>query len=383
MLEKCIAITAKGRRCKNSTRYEKQTCWVHRALEEKFQQSNLMTQIMTRITRRVVQNIKTSLPAMMTHSRTLEALSSITTCKCCYDDQVPNNQLIRCSNVSCENGHFACVDCIRGYVDANMQAGASLKCMFECEGVYGRDIMQMALTVETFPKFCNALDIQEVSEIANALTNYQICPFCSRYGCVVDTPQQVQCIKCDNIWCSKCRRRIHTGDCYSLLFGQDETILEKCNTVDKMLQELSTNALSHSCPSCDIKFYKEEGCNHMVCPRCRTISCYVCGVKIERKMILTFLGMVPSEYYHFKGSQHSDATAVCQLYNGFLDHGDVEYNNKRILKAIENFVQKNNQETRIIIYERVKKMNPANKVLLRNIRTKYNIKDKDDICSIC
>ena len=341
MVEKCIAITAKGRRCKNSSRYEKQTCWIHRALDE---QRNLTTRIVqrvvkpsfpeimdrykqavqleqsnltTRIANRVVQNIKTSLPAMMTHSRILEALSSITTCKCCYNDQVPNNQLIRCSNVSCENGHFACVDCIRGYVDSNIQAGASLKCMFGCEGVYDRDIMRMALTVETFSKFCIALEIQEVSEIANILANYQICPFCSRYGCVVDTPQQVKCVKCDNIWCSKCRRRNHAGDCYSLLFGQDETILEKCNTVDKMLQELSTNALSHSCSSCGVKFYKEEGCNHMVCPRCRTSSCYVCGVKIERKMILTLLGMVPSEYYHFKGSPLADATATCPLYNGF------------------------------------------------------------------
>ena len=382
----CIEMTLKGRRCKNITK-DSDVCWVHINRIQTRPQTRPPSQpkhleffcrlndfLFIHVHNKLISSIFNAIPEMLKKHK----LSQITRCNCCYDDQVPNNQLICCSNVSCEN-HFACVDCIRGYVDANIQTGSSLKCMFGCDGVYDKDTIRMALPFETFTKFCDALEIKEVAEIANVLSNYQICPFCSRYGCVIDFLQQVKCEKCYNIWCSKCRRRTHQGDCYKVVFANTDNITERCLTIDRMLQEISTTAMAHSCPSCGVKFYKDEGCNHMKCPRCGTSSCYLCGVSIKPLTFQDPTGLRQiSNYYHFKGNIFATADSTCELYN---INGDAKYNDIRILKAIDNFIEKNSKETRMIIYDRLVKMDPTNKVLLQTIRTKYKI--KDEICSIC
>jgi NADH pyrophosphatase NudC (nudix superfamily) len=42
------------------------------------------------------------------------------------------------------------------------------------------------------------------------------------------------------------------------------------------VEEAMTNALLRDCHKCSTRFFKEEGCNKMTCPKCRAVMCYVC-----------------------------------------------------------------------------------------------------------
>lgn len=42
-----------------------------------------------------------------------------------------------------------------------------------------------------------------------------------------------------------------------------------------------TEALVRHCLKCPKPFFKEEGCNKMVCPSCNTKMCYLCNKEIK------------------------------------------------------------------------------------------------------
>ena len=46
----------------------------------------------------------------------------------------------------------------------------------------------------------------------------------------------------------------------------------------KRIEEQLTEAMMRECWKCKVKYYKEEGCNHMTCPRpgCGAEMCYLC-----------------------------------------------------------------------------------------------------------
>ena len=45
--------------------------------------------------------------------------------------------------------------------------------------------------------------------------------------------------------------------------------------------EAMSRATIRSCPSCATEFQKYDGCNKMTCPKCKTLSCYLCEQKID------------------------------------------------------------------------------------------------------
>ncbi|KAG8743746.1 hypothetical protein FRC10_011466 [Ceratobasidium sp. 414] len=47
------------------------------------------------------------------------------------------------------------------------------------------------------------------------------------------------------------------------------------------VEEAMTKALMRNCPKCGQNFVKESGCNKMTCPKCRSLSCYVCRKVIK------------------------------------------------------------------------------------------------------
>ena len=44
------------------------------------------------------------------------------------------------------------------------------------------------------------------------------------------------------------------------------------------------------CPNCKTKFFKEEGCNKMSCPKCKTSICYLCKqvVKVRKGTVISY-----------------------------------------------------------------------------------------------
>ena len=325
------------------------------------------------------KTIKNAVKEAVTETKKQELknkISSASTCECCFENGIQTNQLIRCS---CESPHFVCIDCITRHVESKIEAGASLKCMFNCLGVYDKKILKMVLSDELNTKFLKAINRQEVSEFAKSIDNYQICPFCSEYGCVIEGHiPSVCCGICSKLWCSKCRRTSHQGDCYVLPKNTEE---ETIKIIDRILEEISTEALTHSCPSCKVKFFKEEGCNHMTCPKCGTGSCFICGIKVEIKYFGT--NRVPSGYWHFKGHAFSSRYATCVLYNNFegADRGNIGYNNTRLEQELEKFILQNTEKSREIIYKRLVHLKQS-KDFLKTVSRKYKINTGDDMCRI-
>lgn len=276
----------------------------------------------------------------------------ITKCECCFE-KFTRDQLIICSNY-----HGFCVNCVQRYVESMIHTSSvSLKCMI-CDGCLYTDDLRMCIQVDTYLKFCIAMDIKEVAELARIVDNYQICPFCASYGCIVDIIIiHPTCQKCNLIWCSGCRRKTHLGDCFTILDSDD------VEDVDKMIQEIITNSLTHKCPKCKTKHYREDGCNHILCPVCSTHSCYICGEEIS--------GIFVYAHYEIAGSK-------CKLYGN-------DNNIPNFLKELGKFID-NNHENRVLIYERLKINCKSDKVLfsrIKSLKALHNISNTSDpICCI-
>ena len=388
---RCNARTLIGTQCKYSAQFKSNFCGIHkkrRFLDDKLcdiplkgvsAPNEIITKSIVNIfVDKIISNMLISVRCFK--------------CLCCFDN-FPNSQLITCS---CDSTHKVCVECLTGFIESNIEIGATLNCMFNCAGggVYTKDNIRMAVNSwDTFSKFSDAIIVQEIAGFAKIIENYHICPLCSKYGCIIDpeirggvfviVQEPITCEYCSKIWCSTCRKEYHVGHCYTIKFDQSIAISKTCQQIDNMIQEISTSALTHTCPSCKIKFFKEDGCNNIKCPKCSTNSCYVCGMKIE------FIDYRGGTYYHFKGHAFARPNATCPLWNNHdnlllnVQISNVLFNNKKIKTEIELFIQNNTPPTQLLIYERLKKMNPQNDDFLKFLRKKYKLTNtSDNICTI-
>ena len=259
-------------------------------------------------------------------------------CKCCFD-LYHHNQLIFCSN-----NHGFCVDCIQRY--AMSMVKVSLKCMICFEnGILNMDDIRMCLQPDTYIKFCKDMEIQKVSDFSKNLNNYQICPFCACFGCIVDSEIDIAitCETCNLIWCSGCRQKMHPGNCFQILEITD---------IDIMIQELITYNITHKCSSCKTKYVLMDGCNHITCPVCKTHSCYICGITLSNY-----------EYGHFANNN------ICKLYGS-----DNRKNTQKLIMELIKFINKNSKYN-TLIYERLKIICKSDKKLIKQFKSIKHICD--------
>lgn len=90
----------------------------------------------------------------------------------------------------------------------------------------------------------------------------------------------------------------------------------------KQLEEAASDALLRQCRHCKARFYKEEGCNKMVC-RCGAIMCWLCRQDLDRKQ----------PYLHFCQTPHCEhkRCGKCVLW----PKDDVANNAATVRTAIE------------------------------------------------
>jgi IBR domain, a half RING-finger domain len=67
---------------------------------------------------------------------------------------------------------------------------------------------------------------------------------------------------CGKLMCFKCGEQMHEG---------------RCKNSNGLLFALwaSTNNFA-ICPSCRARAIKDDGCNHMTCPQCKHVYCWIC-----------------------------------------------------------------------------------------------------------
>ena len=298
-------------------------------------------------------------------------LRQITKCKVCLED-FNNKDLVKCSNTSLEHQHFICNECFGGYINSQLINDiGNNECMFngaeKCDGIYNDNIIDKVIdTPETKVKWNNMINITNIFKLSNICDNYQICPLCRKWGCILDTTNadtingnidnntklSIKCEQCNLSWCNTCKREAHGNDsCYKLKFKEDETEEKQCEVIDKMIVDIISNSVTKKCSTCGCAYIKEEGCNLMTCHKCYGMTCYLCNAKIYYKE-------GKGKYWHYIGHDYSDEDAVCRLYNnnagdGSVTEGNAIHTKKQILKEIYNFLIQNEMETVCLINKRL------------------------------
>ena len=277
-------------------------------------------------------------------------------CQCCYTEY-SFEDLIKCSNASVEFKHLFCRDCIKGYVEANINdKKTSCQCMMDtkdenCMGYYAEDEIICCLSDEMAKKFSDMLIVSTVTSFAKMFDGYQICPFCNMYGLIIEgNIKYVKCERCINkSWCILCRREEHGDDPCWKIKNENDT-----DAIIYAVTETLTNALVHKCPVCHSKYIKEEGCNMMTCSSCKSYSCYLCGIKLENKK--------GDKYWHFYGSGGTPTKIkTCKLFNdqgstkSLKNQGNTKFNNDKVIAECKKLLNANTPKVQIVMKNEMKK----------------------------
>lgn len=265
-------------------------------------------------------------------------------CLCCLQFY-PVQEMIGC----CESeslSHKICRQCASQYIEILINEKKPLCCVMgsTCENRYKLSDLGF-LDEKILNRYKEHSQVEEATRFASMLNNYHICPFCSKYGVIVDNApfehvNNIRSLHCENIecgyyWCIKCRKEYHGNEPCNKIYLKDVDKIKK--TIDETIDE----AMIHKCPKCYTKYSKEDGCNLMTCSSCHTYSCYVCN-----EVVIPVNGM---KYHHF----HAPG-AKCPLYNTSeivtpetVTKGNIDYNNRRVITALKNLLELNKDNPEI------------------------------------
>lgn len=84
------------------------------------------------------------------------------------------------------------------------------------------------------------------------------------------------CEDCNFAFCKVCKASWH-GE-YFVCFPRSQFEL----TVEERASEEYMKLHTQPCPTCDARAQKTHGCNHMICFKCDTHFCYLCGAYLEK-----------------------------------------------------------------------------------------------------
>ncbi|KAL2728343.1 E3 ubiquitin-protein ligase RNF216-like isoform X2 [Vespula maculifrons] len=217
----------------------------------------------------------------------LKKSNGLLECQCCFDDECMPS---KCS--SCDNGHIFCNTCIIKGAELKLaESETHIHCFVNCTSEFSLSTLQKVLSPTTFSILLRKR--QEAEVMAAGLEGLISCPFC-HFASI--PPPEDKVFKCFNPDCMKescrlCKQLNHVP------LNCDEVDSEKAH---HYLEEKMTEALIHKCYKCSRPFFKEEGCNKMVCV-CGAEMCYICDKPVNG-------------YKHFRG-QGSTQTDLCPLWS--------------------------------------------------------------------
>ncbi|XP_015178852.1 PREDICTED: uncharacterized protein LOC107067667 [Polistes dominula] len=217
----------------------------------------------------------------------LKKNKSLLECQCCFNDECMPS---KCS--SCDNGHIFCNDCIIKGTNLKLaESETHIYCFVNCTSEFSLSILQNVLPPTTFSILLQKRQEAEIK--AAGLEGLVSCPFC-HFASI--PPPEDKVFKCLNPDCMKescrlCKKLNH------IPLNCDEVMSENAQ---HYLEEKMTEALIHKCYKCNLPFFKEEGCNKMVCV-CGAEMCYICDKPVKG-------------YKHFRGQGSTD-TDLCPLWS--------------------------------------------------------------------
>ena len=198
---------------------------------------------------------------------------SLIECGCCFNE-IP---IDRC--LQCPDGHLFCSNCVQTSINVAIVEGKSnIKClsMNGCNQEIPITELKRLIPEITIQKLIQTEVMNEIYQ--SGLENIHKCFHC---GALFEFSgsEIMKCNICNKETCIKCKKESHRGiTCEEFKIKNNNSIEEKMN-----------EAIIRECPKCNTRFTKDEGCNKMICPKCKTIICYIC-----RKVIPSNVG-----YSHF------------------------------------------------------------------------------------
>ncbi|KAF8610314.1 hypothetical protein BDV93DRAFT_430426 [Ceratobasidium sp. AG-I] len=195
-------------------------------------------------------------------------------CGCCF------TEIDIAEMMQCAEGHLFCPTCTKQNAETAVgDRKSDILCMDTsgCRAPFPHDQLKRVLSEKTLDLIDRLRQTKELEEAK--IGGLEHCPFCDFACIIVGDGRTFICQKptCGAVSCRKCWRRDHLGKTC-----EEMEIEEKSQTGEHAIAEAMTKALVRDCPDCKTPFMKEAGCNKMTCPKCGTISCYLCRQKISR-----------------------------------------------------------------------------------------------------
>ena len=190
-------------------------------------------------------------------------------CGCCW------NQFLDEDMAQCSNGHLFCRKCLIDHIETLVGEGRSdLRCLSveeeECNGCVPMSELERVVPVRTLERLF-------ATETENAVINSDVQGLVKCHHCgiriEVDGSGIMRCPECGSETCTGCGQAGHKGMSCEEFAGLDK---------NRLVEDKMSEAVIRTCPRCDARFMKEEGCNKMECPRCHTWICYLCRKEIPK-----------------------------------------------------------------------------------------------------
>ncbi|KAI1462140.1 hypothetical protein F4805DRAFT_195364 [Annulohypoxylon moriforme] len=243
-------------------------------------------------------------------------------CGCCFEE-CAINRMIHCDG---EKPHRFCRDCMRSQVETNIGLSKhQLTCMSMDGCSAGFEDSQKKLFLDK--KTLMALDRLEMEASLRmaGIENLETCPFCP-YAAEYPPPEENKEFRCENPDCEKiscrlCRKESHIPRTC------EENAIDHGLSARHVLEEAMSEALIRKCNKCKHPYVKLEGCNKVMCTRCRTLQCYVC-----RQTIVS--------YNHFNDTSRGGQEGRCPLYDQTEQRHEEEI--RRAEEATRKKVEKEN-----------------------------------------
>lgn len=408
-MDKCIALTIKNQRCKFNVQKNDQLCVRHIRLRDNGRNIKFVNDIVYQDQEEfnheeipipnpdfnIEPNIDIS-PANdliyqledynLVHNDNIDCGENIIECVCCFDTY-SSNKIISCTKSNGKNKHTMCHGCAKMFIENVINDKKKIKCILnkECDGEYDDSDLASILDKKLYERYSEYMKVDLATRLAPILDNYHLCPFCSKYGIIIENVpgyinQHVKTIECMNdecrtTWCVQCRKAYHGNDPCNKIYTDNHDVL------NRTINETIDAAIIHNCPKCFTKYNKEDGCNMMTCPSCEAHSCYLCGILINP--------INGAKYWHFKGSGSADNNAQCPLYNitdpsskytsEDVTKANLDFNNKKVINALNNLIEINKDNIHIVAgikknlasrgyvqFKEIKKIN-----VIKEIKEKY------------
>ncbi|KAG8763530.1 hypothetical protein FRC11_002043 [Ceratobasidium sp. 423] len=177
-------------------------------------------------------------------------------CGCCFSEYDFSEML------QCAEGHLFCPECTKRNAETAVGDNKSqILCMdlSGCRALFPDEQLQRVLSLKTLDLLQRIRQKKDIDDAA--IRGLEHCPFCDYAYIITDKGPTVE----------------HGGKTC-----EEVAQKERSSQGEHAIAEAMTMALVRDCPECKTPFMKESGCNKMNCPKCGTVSCYICRQRVPR-----------------------------------------------------------------------------------------------------